>query len=227
MIRRQAKVLRNSVPGNWSLTILLDIKAEGFVSAAGFACTMIRERRQQTQAGVQQRLSQQSRERSSWALPRANHQRAQHAVRQTVIRPKDAGLHRAGRNLGLAVVSNQTDPNLLGTKQKRKDMNGARPIRIVPGVLRYQNSIATDGPDSLTTPVVRYFHPVTPMKWYRQSREVRHIGDLRWSESKPRKISPPNSSAAKKLLQFAHNDFVSLGLGGKRTPVGPCHELLH
>src|SRR5262249_30166405 len=137
MIRRQAKVLCNRVPGNRSLTILLDIKAEGFVSAAGFARTMLRERPQQTQTGVQQRLSQQSRERSPWALPRANHQRAQHAVRQTVISPEDAGFYGAGRNLGLAVVSNQTDPNLLGAKQKRKDMNGAGPIRIVPGILRH------------------------------------------------------------------------------------------
>jgi hypothetical protein len=67
---------------------------------------------------------------------------------------------------------------------------------------------------------------VTPMKGNGQSREVGHIGKHRRRNAKLREMYPPNSSAAKELLQFTHNDFVSLGLGRKRVPVGPCHELL-
>src|SRR5260370_2703311 len=164
------------------------------------------------QAGVQQRLRQESRERSFRALPRARHQRAQDAMRQAVIRSKDAGLHRAGRDLGLAIVTNEADPNLLGAKQERKDMDGAGPIRMGPGVIWYEHSMSTDRPDRLTAPLVRHLHPVTPMKGNGQPREVGHISKQRRSDAELREMYPANSSAAKELLQFAHNGFVSLSL---------------
>src|SRR5215471_3177930 len=193
-------MLRNGVPGNRSLTILLHIKAKGFVGAAGLACSMLRRRREQTQAGMQQRLGQQSGKGPSWAFPGANRQRAENAAGQAVICPEDAGFHGARRDLSFAIVTNQADPDLLGAKQERKNMDGAGPIRIVPGVLGYEHGMPTDGSDDLATPVMCYLHPVTPMKRYGQAREVGYVGDHRRSDAELRKVDPPDPRVAKKLL---------------------------
>src|ERR1700730_10870423 len=101
------------------------------------------------------------RERTFAGLSGKHHQGAEDAVGYSITGAMNVGFDRPYWSLRPAVVLGQTDTNVLCPKQECKHLDGTRPFRLVPSVVRHKHSLTPDRTNRLDQSILGNFYRVT------------------------------------------------------------------
>src|SRR5438445_2832204 len=89
-----------------------------------------------------------------------DHECGEDAVRGHIVPAVDAGFHRTGRHLRASLMTHQADTDLFHTEQKSEDVDAARPIWLVPGMIGDKYGMAADRLDGFSSAAASNFHDV-------------------------------------------------------------------
>jgi len=108
-----------------------------------------------------------------------NHQRRKDAMRGYIVAAMNMCFDGQGRHLSAAFVLYQADADLFDSEQKCHNFDWVGPLRLVPGMVRYENSVAAHGRNRFRSAGACNLHAIASGNGNGKPRKVCDIGE-RW-----------------------------------------------